>query len=197
MIGNIYKIIHNQSNIVYIGSTFDTLRNRWQGHKDKFKKGENFSIYPYFKQYGIENFKIILIKQYDVIDRKHLLMYEQLWMNKMKNCINKQKAFQPLIKEEKRITDKVYYEVNKDKIKEKIKEYYEIKKDKISEYQKEYYEVNKKKVDKRNKEYRENNKDKIKIKKNEKFNCECGSSVSNSNKSAHFKSKKHLNFIAN
>ena len=31
--GKVYKIIHKQSNIIYVGSTFNTLRDRWQRHK--------------------------------------------------------------------------------------------------------------------------------------------------------------------
>ena len=58
-IGKIYKIIHNQSNICYVGSTFNTLRDRWgnhKGHYNSWLKG-NFAevaIYPYFKDFGIK-----------------------------------------------------------------------------------------------------------------------------------------------
>ena len=36
MIGSIYKIIVNQSNDIYIGSTFNELRHRWQEHKYQY-----------------------------------------------------------------------------------------------------------------------------------------------------------------
>ena len=90
MLGKIYKIIHNQSNICYVGSTCNELRQRWQEHKrhSTNEKVRKLSIYKYFEQYGIENFKIILIKEYEVIDRKHLEAYEQLWISKLK-AINK------------------------------------------------------------------------------------------------------------
>ena len=95
-IGRVYKIIHNQSNICYVGSTFNTLRDKWQRHRHSFarylnKNGAEFSIYPYFKEYGIENFKILLIKEYEVIDRRHLEVMEQLWINKLKS-VNKHSA---------------------------------------------------------------------------------------------------------
>jgi hypothetical protein len=38
---------------------------------------------------------MILIAEYQVADRKHLLVYEQLWMNKLKSC-NKSHSFQLL-----------------------------------------------------------------------------------------------------
>lgn len=43
----------------------------------------------------------------------------------------------------------------------------------------------------------EQNKDKIKAKKREKVTCECGSIYARSNRSQHFKTKKHKNFINN
>ena len=103
--GHIYRIIcliHPK--IQYVGSTFNELRHRWQSHKSDYKKylngGRECAIYPYFEQYGIENFKMIKIKDYIVYaenkkDHKHLSAYEQLWINKLK-CVNKNAAFNPL-----------------------------------------------------------------------------------------------------
>ena len=92
-IGKIYKIIHNQSDLIYIGSTISTLRDRFYQHK----KSLSCIISKYFSKYGIENFKIILIKEYKICDRTHLEMYEQLWINKMK-CININNPFEILRK---------------------------------------------------------------------------------------------------
>ena len=99
-IGKVYKIICSQSNDVYIGSTFNTLRDRWRDHKNRYRQyqknnSRNMSIHTYFDKYGIEHFKIILIKEYEVIDRKHLESKEQLWINKLTN-INIQSAFNPM-----------------------------------------------------------------------------------------------------
>ena len=98
--GKVYKIICTQSNDVYIGSTFNTLRDRWMDHKNRYRQyqknpSRNMSIHTYFDKYGTDNFKIILIKEYEVVDRKHLESKEQLWINKFKN-INIQSAFNPL-----------------------------------------------------------------------------------------------------
>lgn len=116
-IGRVYKIIHNQSDICYIGSTFNTTRDRFRVHKYDYKQGNNScSISKYFEKYGVKNFKMILIKEYEVIDREHLEAYEQLWINKL-NCVNKQCAFQPLKKERIKIYhkkyNKEYYQKNK------------------------------------------------------------------------------------
>ena len=113
--GKVYKIICTQSDDVYIGSTFNTLRDRWMAHKNRYKQyqknnSRNMSIHTYFDKYGIDNFKIILIKEYEVIDRNHLETKEQLWLNKLKN-INTQSAFNPF-----RRSVKMEYQSRKKKI---------------------------------------------------------------------------------
>ena len=102
--GNIYKIICKvDNNICYIGSTFNEVRHRWQGHKSHYRdylegKSGCIGVYPYFTKYGIENFMAIPVKSYLVYaenkkDHKHLSVYEQLWINKTKNCANTNNPF--------------------------------------------------------------------------------------------------------
>jgi len=165
--GYIYKIICKvDDTICYIGSTFNTLRNRWQEHKKDYKKRNGvFSIHKYFDKYKIENFKIILIKEYLVCrdgqrDTKHLYAYETLWINKTKSCINKHLPFQPLKKEYQRHYKEQHREKNREEINKKQKEYYEKNKAEINKKNKEYYEKNKEKMKEYKKEY--NKKYKIK-----------------------------------
>jgi hypothetical protein len=186
--GHIYKIICNlDSSFCYIGSTFNQLRHRWQNHKQSYKqkKGE-LSIHKYFDKYGIENFKIIKIKSYNVIrehrkDYKHLHAYETLWISKTKNCVNKVLPFQPLKKEKRRECEKKYRNKNKEKINDYIKIYKKNNKDKVREYIK---------------KYRENNKEKIKEHKSQNWNCSlCDTNMTHDSKSRHLKTKKHLSKI--
>ena len=198
--GHIYKIICSlDSNFVYIGSTFTTLRQRWSNHKKDYKQylkdgSNNMSTHKYYTKYGIENFKIILIKSYKVIresqrDNTHLKVYEQLWLNKTKKSVNIPKAFNPLAKLDKLIRDKEYYENNKEKISEKGKEYYLNNKEK----KKEYHENNKEKRKEKRKEHYNHNKEKI----NEKITCQCGTIIIKRCLSTHIKTKKHLKLIQN
>lgn len=175
MFGLVYKIIHNQSNICYVGSTFNNLKNRWQMHKNYKSNKTECSIVKYFEKYGIENFKIILIKKYEVYDRKQLLALEQLWINKLKS-ININKAFQPLNNER----DKQLRILNK----EKKREYNNLNKDKIKEYQKNYYNENKEEVLKKNK-----------INSKIRIICNCGIEINKGEKSKHIKTKKHINLL--
>jgi len=186
--GTVYKIVCSlDENIIYIGSTYNQLRHRWQQHKDSYKRyleGKNscISIYPYFEKFGIENFKIMKIKQYECYrehnkDSKHLHAFEQLWINKTR-CVNKNSAFSiPIVAKEKlseylkewreankeKISEqtKEYNEKNKEKLSEKNKEWKEANKEKINEYRKEYYQANKEKISEQTKEYYQANKEKI------------------------------------
>ena len=178
-IGRVYKIIHNQSNIFYIGSTFSELRNRFQYHSYENNK---CSIYPYIKKYGIKNFKIILIKEYKVFDKLQLLSLEQLWMNKLKP-INNRKSFQPL---------------KNDHNKQYMVGYYENNKEIISVKSKLYRDNNIEKIILQSKNYRENHKEEIKEKKSEKFNCDCGGTWTKGHGfKRHEKTIKHKKFIGN
>ena len=164
--GNIYKIIHTQSNICYIGSTFDSLRNRFRKHKTNSNCGCNTSLTPYIQEYGIENFKIILIKQYEVCDKKHLQAYEQLWINKL-NSINIMQTFKPLKKQ----FEKIRLSLIDSK-----------------EYKKQYHKDHKVESNQRSRDRYQKNKEKL----SEKINCECGGKYTNQHKLRHMRSEKHL-----
>ena len=76
---------------------------------------------------------------------------------------------------------KIYYENNKDTIKESTKEYYENNKDKIQEHKKYYYEINKNKI-----------KGGIDV----EVICACGKNyIGLNNKKRHETSKKHLSWL--
>ena len=201
-IGHVYMIITPLDNsFCYIGSTFNRLHKRFQSHKYAYKNKSNYgtlSIHEYFDKYGIDNFKIIKIKSYNVIrdhkkDFKHLYAYETLWINKTKNCINKITPFQPLRKEAK----KIYRESHKDVIKCIQKKYYENNKHSLLDYQKEYRQNNRDSIKLKHKDYRDKNSDKIKAHKNKKFMCECGGQFTNCHKATHFRTTKHQNYLKN
>jgi len=132
-VGRVYKIVHNKLDITYVGMTMDPLSKRWKTHKAN-KSKKNISIYKYFKEHGIDSFSIVMIKEYPVIDRNHLRVYETLWINKLK-CINKYISFNPLpIK----IYKKLCYLNNREILIERQKEYYLNNKERIREQQKLY-----------------------------------------------------------
>ena len=169
--GTVYKIVCSlDENIIYIGSTFNQPRHRWQQHKNNYKKyldrkkNSYVSIFPYFEKIGIENFKIMKIKDYECYrgnkaDSKHLHAYEQLWINKTR-CVNKISAFSIPIdaKEKKSEHMKEYYQANR----EKRTEYNQANREKISEKKKENYQANREKIlERERKKYQANREKKL------------------------------------
>ena len=203
------------SSFCYIGSSFQRIDKRFTVHKqyfnlwlkDKIKYNE-YSIFPYFLKYGIENFYIKLIKPYNVIrehnkDFKHLWVYETLWINKMKKqCVNKYLPFSPLCKNKihRKPNDKKYYENNIEKIKEYNRKYYKNNLEKIKKQVKKYRENNieQEKIRQiiKSKKYREKNKEQLK----QKISClNCGSIVTHRHLSRHrktLKCNKYKNLVA-
>jgi len=217
--GRVYRIVCLcEPDIQYVGSTFNELKQRWQGHKQKYdhwlKDGNSksfFSIFHYFEKYGIENFKILLIKEYQVFaenkkDHKCLNVYETLWINKLK-CVNINSPFSitHINKLMRREYKKRNYQENKEKINEKSREYYQENKEKMREKSRDYYQENKEKMRERSrqyhqenkekiKQYYQENKDKIREKMREKITCpRCLSVIVKHYLPKHQKTKKCLN----
>lgn len=197
--GHIYIIFcHINPKIYYVGSTFNDLKQRWNRHKHHYKEKQPVSLYKYFDEYGIENFSIKLIKSYNVYrehnkDRKHLEAYEQLWINKLKGCCNKLIPFNPLPK----LSKQIYYQNNKEQSYITHKKWKENNIDKKKIIDKRYYENNKEKILEHSREYKKKNREKIKEKREEKYTCECGSTIGIYKKNRHLTSKKHQDYIKN
>ena len=83
--GIVYKIWIEGVDEVYIGSTTQSLNKRKTVHKSKYKKwkeGKSYKCYSFvlFDTYGFHNCIFTVLKEYDIVDRLHLEMYEALWM---------------------------------------------------------------------------------------------------------------------
>ena len=195
--GTIYRIIClPEPSIQYIGSTFNQLKQRWSKHKQHYNEWINknrkrkLSVYPYFEKYGIENFKLVKIKQYQVYrenqkDHKHLHVYEQLWISKTKN-VNLKNTFSI-----KYLTNKDWRRRNKEKLKKNKKIYYEKNKEQEIKRSYNFYHNNIEHCKKRDAIYREKNKEY----KYEKFSCHCGGKYTRDHKARHFNSIKHKKYI--
>lgn len=190
-VGKIYRIIHLQSDICYVGSTFDALRNRWCAHKRDYNFGEkNISIYPYFKEFGIENFKIVLIKEFEVCDRAHLRAYEQLYINKL-NCVNKINPFRIKWIYMKKY-NKNYRNEHREELNEYSRNYHNEHKEELNEKCRAYHHENRDVQVQKSREYYKNNKTEIcRLRKLDKVECECGSIVRRSDLLKHQRTEKH------
>ena len=203
--GKIYKLINNESSeILYVGSTCDTLPKRLGGHKKTSKRYPNRKVYKNIMEIGgWDNVKIVLIEKYPCDEKIDLLKRERYWIENC-NSFNveipsrsdeeyrndnkekiKQRSRQYRLQNKEKIAvrERQYYQENKDKIVGRVRQYYQENKDKINEKKKQYYQENKKKI-----------KEKRRERGREKITCpRCSSIITKSAVSKHKKSKKCLN----
>ena len=179
----IYKIVCDETNLTYYGSTVQPLYKRLYGHKTPNNT---------CKTKDMINPKIYLVEDF-VCERKEQLHQRERYYIENNECIN---TCFPLR------TMKEYREYHKEKIKkyyqdnkEKIKKYSQDNKEKISEYKKKYRQDNKEIICEKNKQYHQDNKEKISEQNKKKYECECGSNIRIYGKPRHERSVKHIKFI--
>jgi hypothetical protein len=209
--GKIYKIVSDNIEGTYYGSTADTLWSRFGKHNKDFrawKKGSK-KYYTSYKLIEAGNASIVLV-EYFPCNSKIELKARERWYIENNDCVNKNipnrtmKEYYQDNKEKIKEHNKEYYQDNKEKIKEQKKEYYQDNKDKLKEHRKEYYQDNNEKIKEYNKEYYQDNKEKMKeyyqdnkekIKEYQKltFQCLCdGEQHRLYQKQRHFRSQYHI-----
>ena len=204
VIGTIYKIYYKlDPTIQYVGSTYQSIKERWSHHMDIYTKKytKKITIYPYFWDLGVENFEIEKIKDYlvyreDQKDRKHLSVYEQLWINKLK-CVNKIAAFNPLRHLKQKIIYMTAEQIEKKNAAQRVENMTAEKIEKTNA-KKRVENMTAEQIEKTNASQRVENMTAEKIqkqkeRKKKKIKCEiCDIEITIDNMSAHKKSKKHL-----
>ena len=208
--GKIYKIVSDDTEFIYIGSTTRKyLSQRLAKHKSQYdlwkKTNKNYvSSYELLEHNSV---RIILLELYPCQIKDELRAKEQWWIDECKDsCVNKYKAYTGIKATSKKEYNTLYWLKNEEKLRVKNKQYQLENKEKITENrqkniehillkQKQHYQENKEKITDYHKQYRQENLEKIKNYKNEKFICECGSSFTRANKEPHKKTKRHQAFI--
>jgi len=181
--GKIYKIVCNETNEVYYGSTIIKLKYRINRHR-------NSNMCMSRQIINRNNYYYELIEDYSC-NNKYELETRERWYIENNNCINKiiptrtDKEYYENNKEKIKVREKIYREQNK----EKLQQYREKNKEKTAEYDKKYRQNNKEKLKVRDKLYYENNKDRLK----ETLTCSiCGSIVRKDGIKRHQRGKKCL-----
>jgi hypothetical protein len=118
--GQVYKIVSNINDDVYIGSTCDGLKRRLANHVRLYKsylKGGKRSSCSSYSIIEKGDYEIVLIEDYPCETKKHLEQRERYWIENT-NCINKIVPTRTT-KERNVITqyDKKWKQENKDKVK--------------------------------------------------------------------------------
>lgn len=175
--GKIYMVASPNTNLIYIGSTTQSLSKRMGQHREK-KRTESKVIIEAGDAY------IELIEEFPCENIEQLNKREGEII-RSRECVNKAIAGR---------SKKEWYEENKEELLEKMKQYNTEHREEKIVYLKQYYQNNKEKF----KKYSEDNKGKINALKKKRYDetppvkCDiCGSNYHKSNKSYHLKSMKH------
>jgi uncharacterized protein (DUF2344 family) len=135
--GKIYKLYSPSKNLVYYGSTVQTLSQRLGGHIRENRRGKHCSSSEIIE---CGDYKIELLEDYPCNNKQQLERKEGEYI-KNNECINKCVAGRGNKEYYIDNADKLkeYYENNKEEIKQKSLKYYNDNRDKIREYKKQYY----------------------------------------------------------
>lgn len=222
----IYSIRSHQTNMIYIGSTTQSLAVRMAGHRAKYKsflngKANNLSSFEIIKY---DDAYIEMVEEYPCQNKMELERREGQIIRITENCINRiivgrtrKEYYQDnadRIKDKTKLwcvnnadrakaRRKQYYQDNQDELKTKHKQYYIDNADKFKQYyidnvdkKKQYYIDNADTMKEQKKQYYQDNADRIKDKARQKTNCLCGGKYGYGDKARHFKSQKHINYLA-
>ena len=171
--GKIYKITNDFNDSIYIGSTCDTLEKRMIRHKMDKQKYPNRLLYKLMNDIGFSRFRIDLLENFPCSDKYELLQREASYI--------RQHEKEKLLNME--IPNRLY------------KEWYNDNKEHKKSLTREYYEKNKELISEKSKVYREENTERIKLKRSEKYTCECGSHIVKDTLARHKRCQKHIDFI--
>ena len=208
--GKIYRLISDQTDDIYIGSTSQRwLSSRLSLHRSHYKKwldgGAAFT--PSFEILKFDDCRIVLIENYPCCDRYELESRERYHIENTK-CVNKhvptrtqkeyykqniekirayRKENNPLITKQQQN----YYAKNREMLLAKSKEYYNENKDKLTEYSRQWYHANKECVAERSKIYRNDNKEKIQSRQKQ-YRIENGARIKEKEREYRLKNKEKI-----
>ncbi len=182
--GKVYAIRSHKNNLVYIGSTIQSLPKRMYEHRNRFNRWKagkrhytsSFDLLEHGDAY------IELIEHYPCADRSELRRRHGEIVRGTPHCVNK------------RIPGRTHAEYNRDHVEER-KAYNRANAEKINERSKAYYRANVESKKIYNREYRLKNRDKIRARRGQQFACECGGKYTLKHKSGHEKTKRHQRFL--
>jgi hypothetical protein len=150
--GKIYKLWSPSKNLVYYGSTTQTISQRLSRHLKCYENYEKTNhYYSSFIILECEDYKIELVEEYPCNNKTELEKQEGEYIKNNK-CVNTRIEGR---------TDKEYRQDNKEQIKKQNAILYNKKRDIVLKQQKIYYENNKEKKLEKNKIWFENNKEKV------------------------------------
>ena len=198
--GKIYKIVCNETDEIYIGSTALSLEDRLSSHQKDGKREKRDGLCCSKQIIDRGNYYIELLQNYPCNSRCELEQKEGEYQ-RANTCINiqilgrTQKEWEQDNKEKISKYNKEYNQKNLETIVNNRKEYYQYNKEKLNKNAIIYRQNNKETIAKYKKEYRQNNLEAIKARTCKVVICECGIKSTHEHLKRHKTSKKHIDLM--
>ena len=84
----IYKIINTKTVDIYIGSTIQSLENRFKAHKSNAKLEKSGKLYDCMRENGIENFTIELLEEFEITSKEDIGIIEKKYYTNLNPALN-------------------------------------------------------------------------------------------------------------
>lgn len=84
----IYKISNTKTDDIYVGSTIQTIKNRFKSHKSNAKLNKNGKLYDLIRKNGIECFKIEILEEFDYTIKQDVGIKEKEYYERLKPSLN-------------------------------------------------------------------------------------------------------------
>lgn len=186
--GKIYEIENKITKEKYIGSTINSIEDRFRNHTSKINidSEKNRKLYAAMNEHGFQNFVIKLVEEYPCNNKKELRFREAHYIMLFDTIENGYNMNLPIVDMDEKTYKHEWYEKNKERILEMRKSHYEKNREAKIAYQTEYAKQNKDKV----KEYQKNYHKENKSYKSKKIECVfCKAEVTAGNITTHFKTQ--------
>lgn len=161
-LGTVYRITCDVSDVTYVGSTLRSIDKRLLEHISDSRAWaagsakRSCSIFPHIVEHGAEHFKIEVIKQYRVVDARHLRVYETLWIKQTPNTCNHNEPFQI-----RRLWMRRNYARNRERMLKRQRDHYRANRTQINERQRARYQANRKQVSEYQRKYRQAHREQV------------------------------------
>lgn len=148
--GKIYKIVLDESDQVYVGSTTRTLAQRMANHRSRAKAGMALPpVHRFINDHGWDKAHIVLVEDWPCERKEQLDARERHWIEQI-GSLNKYIPGR---------TREEYYQQNRVELIGRRKEYYQQNRDEVCEQMRQYYQQNRDEVRERQLHYREQNRE--------------------------------------
>jgi hypothetical protein len=180
--GRIYIIRSPNTEMVYVGSTILTLKQRFIIHISGWRYNQHCSSHLVLEK---GEAYIELIEEVKIESERELDMLEQQWIDNTPNTVNKKRAYRS---EEERL--QTHRDCNR--------KYREVHAEKITEMRKKYQKEHREEIAEKQKKYQKEHREERNKKQREQVLCEvCGCYVTRGSKSKHMSTAKHARNLKN